>query len=343
MVKTTMTRHLLNFVGVCFVLLGVYQLSYWPDESTLANGRHVNEFKHQSTLISNDDNNASPSEFNFTNDDFRFIFLGEGGETVGKVSALRSYIRSQVSRPSTVAGGLQLGVNLDSGWKVDRSQEGQSAFVDRLLKHRRNGFFVECGAADGLAFSNSLFFELTHNWTGLLIEANPSEYGSLLQLNRKAYVLNACLSPTRRPGRMQFKEAGVLGGLVDKLESSHKEFIKENEPRADQRPSVLVNCFPLNDVLTAIGVRHVDYFSLDVEGAELDILETVDWTRLNIDVISVEYRVYGGSKIGVDANATLTKLERLRKFFAATGRFVEVGLLPRGADVGGLDVIFKRK
>jgi len=51
--------------------------------------------------------------------------------------------------------------------------EGQSAFVDKLLSGRRDGFFVECGAADGESFSNSLFFELERNWTGLLIEANP--------------------------------------------------------------------------------------------------------------------------------------------------------------------------
>ena len=283
-----------------------------------------------------------PSPTIYTHDDFRFIFFGEGAgsdDSVGHDSTLGSYVRGQLSWPGKNSSAANLSM-VDG--KVDRSQEGQSAFVDKLLAKRRNGFFIECGAADGLQFSNSLFFELARNWTGLLVEANPNDYEKLLKLNRKAYVLNACLSPTRRPGRMLFKEAGVLGGLVDNLEPSHKEFIKEDKRRAYQRPSVLVNCFPLNAVLEAIGVRHVDYFSLDVEGAELDILETVDWTRLNIDVISVEYRVYGGSKIGVDAKATLTKLKKLRTFFSATGRFIEVGLLPPGADVGGLDVIFNQ-
>jgi len=54
----------------------------------------------------------------------------------------------------------------------DASQVGQSRFVDTLLSGRRDGFFIECGAADGEVYSNSLFFELERNWTGLLIEVS---------------------------------------------------------------------------------------------------------------------------------------------------------------------------
>ena len=35
--------------------------------------------------------------------------------------------------------------------------------------------------------------------------------------------------------------------------------------------------------------KHVHYFSLDVEGYELDILRSISWDRFTIDVISVEY------------------------------------------------------
>jgi len=53
------------------------------------------------------------------------------------------------------------------------SQYGQSEFVDKLLKDRKNGFFVECGAFDGEDLSNSIFFELAQDWTGLLVEVYP--------------------------------------------------------------------------------------------------------------------------------------------------------------------------
>lgn len=109
---------------------------------------------------------------------------------------------------------------------------------------------------------------------------------------------------------------------------------------ADRRPEVLVTCFPLNAIMAALDVSHVDYLSLDVEGLELEILRTVDWTRLHVDVITVEYRIYDGKKIVQPA--TLTKLKDLRQFFHDTGIYREVATLPGGNDAGGLDVVFSR-
>ena len=221
--------------------------------------------------------------------------------------------------------------------KDDFSQVGQSMFVDKLLSGRQNGFFVECGAVDGEYYSNSLFFELKRNWTGLLIEANPDYHRDLLDKNRRAYVLQACLSTERRPATVHMQPAGALGGISDKMHQSHLTFIGKTK-----KSEVAVNCFPLNAVMAALDVSHVDYLSLDVEGPELEILRTIDWTRLRIDVITVEYRIYGGPKIGIDKPASLNKLKDLRQLFHDTGVYREVGLLPGGSDAGGLDVVFSR-
>jgi len=214
---------------------------------------------------------------------------------------------------------------------------GQSMFVDRLLSGRRNGFFIECGAADGEYYSNSLFFEKERNWTGLLIEANPDYHRALLDKNRRAYVLRTCLSTERRPTTVRMQAAGALGGIADKMHKSHLTFIGANI-----KPEIAVNCFPLNTITAALGVSHVDYLSLDVEGPEIEMLRTVDWTRLHIDVITLEYRIYGGDKIGIDQPTTLKKLSDLRQFFLDTGIYREVALLPNGSDAGGLDVVFSR-
>ena len=41
---------------------------------------------------------------------------------------------------------------------------------------------------------------------------------------------------------------------------------------------------PLMSVMAALGRSRIDYFSLDVEGMELDVLKTIDWEKLNIKV-----------------------------------------------------------
>lgn len=45
-----------------------------------------------------------------------------------------------------------------------------------------------------------------------------------------------------------------------------------------------VQCFPLYSILLAIGRTEIDYFSLDVEGSEYKILETVPWNKVDIQV-----------------------------------------------------------
>ena len=57
------------------------------------------------------------------------------------------------------------------------------------LSLKENGFFIECGALDGETRSNTLFFEIFRNLTGLLIEADPINYQQLLSRNRKAFGL----------------------------------------------------------------------------------------------------------------------------------------------------------
>ena len=69
--------------------------------------------------------------------------------------------------------------------KVD-GQFKQAKIVDLFYNSSNfNGFFVEAGAYDGYTLSNSLFFELYRGWKGLLVEANPDNYETLMATNRK--------------------------------------------------------------------------------------------------------------------------------------------------------------
>jgi hypothetical protein len=51
---------------------------------------------------------------------------------------------------------------------------------------------------------------------------------------------------------------------------------------------VQVECIPLADILSAYGACHVNLFVLDVEGGELSVLQSIDWSRVSFDVLCVE-------------------------------------------------------
>lgn len=58
-----------------------------------------------------------------------------------------------------------------------------------------------------------------------------------------------------------------------------------------------VPCFSLNTILTTINdVSKMDYFSLDVEGGEYDVLKSIDYKKTIIDSLSIEYNSFSEVK-----------------------------------------------
>jgi len=153
------------------------------------------------------------------------------------------HIRYHLTPPATTN---YYGPNVANRW--DFSQAGQSSLVDELLNGRKNGFYVECGAANGEYYSNSLFFEIHRKWKGILIEANPHYYRSLPGKNRNAYGLQACLSIAPRPSMMKMRIAGESGGLVETMHRFQKK-VEEVVNGYD----LDVICYPLNSIMQAIG------------------------------------------------------------------------------------------
>ena len=49
-----------------------------------------------------------------------------------------------------------------------------------------------------------------------------------------------------------------------------------------------VQCFPLYSLILAAGNPIIDYLSLDIEGAELEVLKTIPFSKVDIRVMSVE-------------------------------------------------------
>ena len=95
----------------------------------------------------------------------------------------------------------------------DYSQFGEKATIDRLLNGKRNGFFFEVGALDGQKYSNTLNLELSLNWTGILVEPDPTNYEKLRKLNRNTYSLNVCLS-ANQSAVLPFLMNNAMGTLL---------------------------------------------------------------------------------------------------------------------------------
>ena len=60
-----------------------------------------------------------------------------------------------------------------------------------------------------------------------------------------------------------------------------------------------VQCFPLFTYLLALNRTHIDYLSLDVEGLELEVLQTIPFDQVTISVLTVEFKHGATGKEGL--------------------------------------------
>lgn len=171
------------------------------------------------------------------------------------------------------------------------SQAGQDQFLhEHFFKNKHNGFFVDVGAHDGITFSNTHFFEKELGWQGICFEPVPAFFTKLTAA-RSCICINACVSNIE--GVLPFIE---ITGCDEQLSGLASTFNKRllgivlNDIKTyggtctiKQLPSIR-----LNDVLAEHNVSTIDYLSIDTEGNEQIILESIDFDTFAIMVISVE-------------------------------------------------------
>ena len=138
--------------------------------------------------------------------------------------------------------------------------------------------YVEIGAHDGIRFSNTKMLEAESHFGGLLIEAHPLS-GRCLARSRgrsgRNFIVNEAVCP--KVGEVVFSGAPIAtaGVRAEMASGFQRRWNRYGELRSY---NYTVPCRPLSDMLRLAGLKEIHLFSLDVEGAELSVLQTMDWT-----------------------------------------------------------------
>ena len=179
----------------------------------------------------------------------------------------------------------------------------QESIAFQLLGNKTGGFFVEVGGFDGISASNSLHLEQEHGWEGLLIEADPDFYLQIRGHNRRAWSINAGIGLSHYAEVIPFWDAIGQSGKLNtryvwtvRKKKNIKTIADRNrvdKSKLTKTMGMLIPCFPLETLLLALKQKTVDFFSLDVEGVELEVLKTIPFDKIDIKVLAVEY-MHGG-------------------------------------------------
>jgi len=172
------------------------------------------------------------------------------------------------------------------------SQYKQDQYLEQqVFKGFKNGVFVDVGAHDGITINNTLFFEQQHNWSGINVEPLPSVYEKLVKNRPNCVNLNYAVSSTTGTADFVCNEGytEMLSGLASQYDPRHHaRREQENRKKGSTTKIIQVQTKTLEEIFETHDIRHVHYLSIDVEGAELEVIRSIQFDKVYIDVIEFE-------------------------------------------------------
>lgn len=170
------------------------------------------------------------------------------------------------------------------------SQYKQDKFLNTVvLNNKRDGFFIDIGAHDGITFSNSIFFEKYKNYSGICVEPNPKVFEKLNN-NRSCIKINACIGfEPRKANFLAVSGYGeMLSGLLEFYDAKHLERVdKVIEQHGGTKQIIEVDVITFNSLLNKVDGA-IDFCSIDTEGNELSILQAINFDNLKINSFTIE-------------------------------------------------------
>jgi len=172
------------------------------------------------------------------------------------------------------------------------SQDKQDEFLEtNVFKGYKNGYFVDVGAHDGVSLNNSLYFERSSNWSGINIEPIKTVYEKL-SINRPNCININC-AVSNNEGDTEFLcctgRTEMLSGIKATYDTRHINRINlENQKFQGTSQTIIVPTRRLETILDEYKITHVNYLSIDVEGAEFEVIKSINFDKVFIDVIGFE-------------------------------------------------------
>ena len=143
----------------------------------------------------------------------------------------------------------------------------------KLLKYinYKNGFYIDCGANDGVNQSTTWYFEKYLNWSGILIEPIPNVFNELKKNRSKNnYFYNTALTNfnyNSKTIKFIFNKEDTLTGSI----FSNNQYLKKTQ-------TIEVKATTLDQIIkNNKSTKSIDLFSLDVEGYEFEVLNGINY------------------------------------------------------------------
>ena len=188
--------------------------------------------------------------------------------------------------------------------KKSYSQKQEDIFIDNYFCNKKSGFYVDIGANNPHRFNNTKKF-YNKGWHGINIEPDFVNYNKFIKDRKKDINLNIGIG-------VNHKQLKFYKFMPDTLST----FSKEESCRCISLGHILkseinVEVKPLSQVLSKYCKKNkIDFFSIDTEGFDMQVLESNNWNLFKPKLICIESLKYDSMFIN---NKKLSNHERFLK------------------------------
>ena len=168
------------------------------------------------------------------------------------------------------------------------SQEGEDMLL-RTIFGNKKGFYIDIGAHHPKRFSNTYYF-YKNGWNGINIDAMPGSMYIFNKIRPRDVNLEIAISKNiEELDYYAFDEPAFNGFLknesVEKIKKDGYNVLFSRKIKTKTLTEVL-NLYLKNE-------SKIDFMSIDVEGLDLEVLQSNDWNKYKPDFLLVEIQKYG--------------------------------------------------
>lgn len=164
------------------------------------------------------------------------------------------------------------------------------------------GTFLEIGAYDGYSKSNTYNLEQFQSWRGILIEPLPTPFAICCKHRTRSKCYNVACVSVGGAAELELVDRGLMTvapGLIPEDERSRR--------LGSATESIIAQTMTLSEVIDDSGFSSINFMSIDVEGAELEVLGGLDLARHRPDVLLVETDAPDGIEKALAGSMTCVK------------------------------------
>ena len=162
--------------------------------------------------------------------------------------------------------------------KKSYSFGGCDLLIDYIFKSKKKGFYLDVGCQHPVS-NNNTYLLYKRGWSGINIDLDPKNI-RLFDLERPNEInICKCVSSDNSKKDLFFFHSGSPINSLEKKTTKDKSNFSLKK----------IETFTLNSILEDYKILNIDYFNLDVEGHELDVLKNFNIQKYKPKVISVEF------------------------------------------------------